>query len=79
MSPICAGRRTESGLEGLDWNLFDARTHKFRMAVLAVPSDLSEANAKELADNGLSPCGLLENYYGSGLHQSWWICDLQGN
>ncbi len=67
---------TPAGLSGLDQQLSHARAQTYRMAVLAIPSDLSDANAADLQAQGLKKCGELKDYYGAGLHQVWWTCDL---
>jgi len=69
----------QGGLVGLDQQLALARQQNYRMAVLAIPSDLSKANEAALQEQGLSPCGRLKDYYGEGMHQDWWICTLTGN
>lgn len=65
------------GLSGLQQQLSLARAQKYRMAVLAIPSDLSEANAAELQAQGLTNCGELKEFYGTNLGQVWWTCDLE--
>ncbi len=70
-------RETNTGLSGLDQQLSLARTQKYRMAVLAIPSDLSDANAADLQAQGLQKCGELKEFYGKGLHQTWWRCELE--
>ena len=65
-----------SGLAGMDYQLTRARDQNYRMAVLALPSDLSEANHSALENHGFSLCGKLSDYYGAGVHQAWWTCDL---
>ncbi|WP_171180589.1 GNAT family N-acetyltransferase [Ruegeria sp. HKCCD8929] len=67
---------TPGGLTGMEQQLTQARTQKFRMAVLAIPSDLSAANSATLETQGFRRCGDLKDYYGTGLHQDWWTCDL---
>lgn len=67
---------TAKGLSGLDQQLALAQQQSYRMAVLAIPSDISETNAAALQDQGLRLCGALKDYYGAGIHQSWWTRDL---
>lgn len=69
-------REAGTGLAGLDQQLSLARTQKYRMAVLAVPSDLSDAHADELQAHGMTKCGELNEFYGNDLHQVWWSCPL---
>ncbi len=65
-----------NGLSGLDQQLSLARMQKYRMAVLTVPSDLSDAHAADLAAQGMTKSGELKEFYGKGVHQVWWSCDL---
>ncbi|WP_282119452.1 GNAT family N-acetyltransferase [Ruegeria atlantica] len=65
-----------TGLNGLDQQLSLARTQKYRMAILTVPSDLSDAHAAELQGQGMKKCGALKEFYGKDLHQDWWSYDL---
>lgn len=67
---------TAEGLSGLDQQLALAQQQHYRVAVLAIPSDLSDANAAALKDHGLHLCGALKDFYGAGLHQCWWTRDL---
>ncbi|WP_170428443.1 GNAT family N-acetyltransferase [Ruegeria arenilitoris] len=68
-------RETNAGLSGLEQQLSLARSQKYRMAVLAIPSDLSDANAADLQAQGLQKCGELKEFYGKDLHQVWWSSD----
>ncbi|MEW2919710.1 GNAT family N-acetyltransferase [Ruegeria sp. ANG10] len=67
---------TSTGLSGLDQQLSLARAQSYRMAVLAIPSDLSNANATDLQAHGLKKCGELKEFYGKDLHQVWWSSNL---
>jgi membrane associated rhomboid family serine protease/GNAT superfamily N-acetyltransferase len=64
------------GLAGLEYALDKAGGKGARMAVLAIPSDLSDANAVALEAHNFKRCGQLENYYNPALHQVWWVCSL---
>jgi GNAT superfamily N-acetyltransferase len=69
-------RETSAGLSGLDQQLSLARSQRYRMAVLAIPSDLSNPNAADLQAQGLTKCGELKEFYGKDLHQVWWCCEI---
>ncbi|WP_425073010.1 rhomboid family intramembrane serine protease [Sagittula sp. S175] len=74
-----AGLRWEeipTGFSGADFALSNAREQGFRMAVLAVPSDISSAQGDALRAKGFRLVGQLTEYYGSGLGQDWWTHDL---
>lgn len=64
------------GLAGMEYALGKAADKGARMVVLALPSDLSDANAVALEAHNFKRCGMLENYYNPALHQVWWICLL---
>lgn len=64
------------GVAGLDHAVEKARNKGARMLVLAIPSDLSDANSAALETHGFVTCGKLANYYNLGLHQTWWACSL---
>lgn len=66
-----------AGVAGLDHTLEGARKGGARMAVIALPGDLSEANGAALGSHGFAECGKLTDYHASGLHQIWWICSLE--
>ncbi|MEJ6404403.1 rhomboid family intramembrane serine protease [Yoonia sp. 2307UL14-13] len=62
------------GVAGLEYALGKARDKGARMTVLALPSDLSDANAVALESHNFKRCGALKNYYNPALHQVWWVC-----
>ena len=64
------------GVAGLDHAIEKARNKGARMLVLAIPSDLSDANSAALESHGFATCGKLADYYNLGLHQTWWVCSL---
>lgn len=64
------------GLAGLDFAIEQAKQKMARMAVLAIPSDISEENSDVLEAQGFKKCGQLEGYYNPRLHQVWWMCSL---
>lgn len=64
------------GVAGLEYAIEKATKKMARMAVLAIPSDISEANAEALEAQGFKKCGSLEGYYNPVLHQVWWTCSL---
>jgi GNAT superfamily N-acetyltransferase len=64
------------GLIGIDFAIEKAKSLEARMAVLAIPSDLSAANAEALEASQFKRCGALTDYYSLGLHQDWWMCSL---
>lgn len=64
------------GVAGLQHYLSQAGEQAFRMAVLAIPSDLSSANADALVASGFEHQGTLKDYYFTGLHQEWWTHTL---
>ncbi len=64
------------GLAGLDYALEKAAKKLARMAVLAIPSDISDENSVALEAHGFKKCGMLEKYYNPALHQVWWSCSL---
>lgn len=63
------------GLTGVDITLSNARERGFRMAVLALPQDLSEANFEALGKN-FRRVGRLADYYGPDFGQDWWVASL---
>ena len=65
-----------TGFSGANFALSNAREQGFRMAVLAVPSDISSAQGDALRAKGFRLVGQLTEYYGSGLGQDWWTHDL---
>lgn len=65
------------GVAGIQYAIDKAKSDSARMAVLAIPSDLSNANEETLKAHEFTNCGMLENYYKIGLHQVWWVCSLQ--
>lgn len=67
---------TPVGIAGLDHAIDKARNKGARMVVLAIPSDLSDANSATLESQGFVTCGKLSDYYSSGLHQVWWTCSV---
>jgi len=64
------------GLAGMEYALGKAADKGARMVVLALPSDLSDANAVALEAHNFKRCGSLKNYYNPALHQVWWVCSL---
>ncbi|WP_162617694.1 rhomboid family intramembrane serine protease [Yoonia maritima] len=66
------------GLAGIDYAVDQVKMRGGRKVVLALPSDLSDANADTLKSHKFEVCGRLDNYYNFGLHQVWWICSLDG-
>lgn len=74
-----AWNEAPSGVSGLTDQLNIARQKQYRMAVLPVPSDISDANATTLEAQGMRRVGRLSDYYTTDLHQDWWVCDLNLN
>lgn len=64
------------GVAGLDYAMEQAAKRNARIVVLALPGDLSAANAVALETHSFKICGELKDYYQTGLHQVWWICSL---
>ncbi len=64
------------GVAGLDHYLTRAKEKNYRMAVLTLPDDLSQANREALETHGFQHKGTLEDYYCTGSHQEWWSCAL---
>lgn len=62
------------GLSGMEYALDKARSAKAKMLVLAIPSDLSDANVEMLEKHQFKNCGMLKDYYRNGLNQVWWVC-----
>jgi membrane associated rhomboid family serine protease/ribosomal protein S18 acetylase RimI-like enzyme len=60
------------GLAGTDHYLGQIAEQGFRIGLLAIPGDLSDANAEQLNSAGLTKIGSLKDYYGSGQSQDWW-------
>ncbi|WP_169788518.1 rhomboid family intramembrane serine protease [Litoreibacter arenae] len=69
-------QETPAGVAGLDHYLEKARGQQARIAVIALPSDLSRENAEALETHGFKEAGKLTDYYSLGLHQVWWMCSL---
>ncbi|MGH1331711.1 MAG: rhomboid family intramembrane serine protease [Paracoccaceae bacterium] len=67
------------GLIGIDFALEKVTENGARMVVLAIPSDLSAANAQALEAHKFKRCGALKDYYSLGLHQDWWMCSLESD
>lgn len=61
---------------GLVDRLAEARANSYRMAVLAIPTDLSTAHGQTLEKQGMCHVGTLQDYYHTGLHQEWWSISL---
>lgn len=61
------------GVTGLREALLDAREQEFRLAVLALPSDISAFAASSLIDAGFANAGELGDFYAAGSNQIWWI------
>ena len=64
------------GVQGLEQALAESRRSRFRMAVLALPEDLSGLAAGTLMEHHFERCGSLKDYYTKGLDQVWWSCKL---
>ncbi|MEP3345751.1 MAG: rhomboid family intramembrane serine protease [Litoreibacter sp.] len=62
-----------TGLANVDATLATAWERGNRMAVLAIPQDLSAANADGLTNHGLAKIGSLQDYYGPNQSQDWWV------
>jgi membrane associated rhomboid family serine protease/GNAT superfamily N-acetyltransferase len=71
-------QETPVSVAGIDFVIDQIKTRGGRKAILVLPSDLSEANADTLRSHQFEPCGQLNDYYGSELHQVWWVCTLIG-
>ena len=69
-------QETPEGLTGMDKALTQARADHAKMAVVAIPSDISDANGDALRSHGFEKSGQLKDYYHVGLHQDWWMCSL---
>lgn len=65
-----------AGIAGLDDEMARVRRKGARMAVIALPSDISEANEPTLASHNFQKRGRLSDYHAPGLHQVWWSCSL---
>ncbi|MEP5762550.1 MAG: rhomboid family intramembrane serine protease [Litoreibacter sp.] len=61
-----------TGIANLDATLTTAWDRGHRMAILAIPQDLSAGNSEGLTDHGFSKLGSLQDYYGTGQSQDWW-------
>ncbi|WP_179381140.1 rhomboid family intramembrane serine protease [Jannaschia marina] len=68
-----------AGIAGLDDQLEKVRRDGARMAVLVLPSDISEANAAAFESHAFGKCGRLSDYFARGLHQDWWSCSLEAD
>lgn len=68
---------SSGGVTGLRETLLDAREQQFRLAVLAIPSDISAFASSALIDAGFSNAGELKDFYASGSSQIWWIRTLK--
>lgn len=68
---------SSNGVTGLREVLLDAREQQFRLAVLAVPSDISAFASSSLIDAGFSNAGELVDFYAVGNGQTWWIRTLK--
>lgn len=64
---------TSGGVTGLREALTDARNAEFRLAVLALPDDLSAFAATELIEAGFGKSGELKDFYAAGCNQVWWM------
>ncbi|MGH1420461.1 MAG: GNAT family N-acetyltransferase [Hyphomonas sp.] len=64
---------TSGGVTGLREALLEAREQQFRLAVLALPSDISAFASSALIDAGFSNSGELLDFYAAGSNQTWWI------
>lgn len=71
-------KEAPEGVSGLEDALARLRKDRAKKALLAIPSDLSDANSAALESHGLSKAGQLKDYYSSGLHQVWWECSIAG-
>jgi len=67
---------TPTGLSGVDFALNRVREHGHRMALLAIPSDISATQADGLVAQGFRHIGQLPDYYGPDVGQDWWAHDL---
>ena len=62
------------GVAGLEYALGKASDKGARMVVLALPEDLSKANATALETHNFRKTGVLKDYYQPAMHQVWWTC-----
>ncbi|KJZ18600.1 rhomboid family intramembrane serine protease [Loktanella sp. S4079] len=64
------------GLAGMEFAKDKAIERGARQLVLAIPSDLSDANSEALQSHNFRLCGRLSDYYKLGLDQVWWLCSI---
>lgn len=59
-----------TGLQGLESALNSVQSGQ--MAVMTLPSDISNTYEGKLVQSGFVRCGDVRDYYAPGLHQTWW-------
>ena len=70
-------QEADDGVSGLAEATASATKKKGHLAVLALPSDLSDLAQNVLSDEGYAICGKLADFYQTGLHQVWWSRHLK--
>ncbi|MEL6520507.1 MAG: hypothetical protein AAFQ66_06060, partial [Pseudomonadota bacterium] len=65
------------GVSGLSEATAAARAKGGHLAVLALPSDLSDLAQDQLLADGYAEQGQLTDFYAKGLHQVWWSRNLK--
>nr|WP_239479680.1 rhomboid family intramembrane serine protease [Actibacterium sp. 188UL27-1] len=70
-------QEADDGVSGLAEATASAAKKKGHMAVLALPSDLSDLAQETLSAEGYANCGKLADFYQTGLHQVWWSRHLK--
>ncbi|KIT15140.1 rhomboid family intramembrane serine protease [Jannaschia aquimarina] len=65
------------GIEGMARHLDEIRRNGARIAVLSIPSDISDANEEALLSHRFEKRGRISDYFAPELHQVWWTCSLR--
>ncbi|MEJ2462652.1 MAG: rhomboid family intramembrane serine protease [Candidatus Thiodiazotropha sp.] len=61
---------------GLDNCISQARSQNARILFVALPEDIANTASASLSEAGFENCGTLQDYYGKGLGQVYWVLNM---